>query len=295
VATYDVFISHSAKDKEFVRRLRTDLEIYGYKVWVDEIYLAVGSELYPELRDAIRHSRFCAVVYSQNSQASPWVERERMFAIGARIPVIPIVLDRASVPDEVSEQVYADFTELSDQHAYHRALHSVLSLIGTAITPPNELPVYSDGLTRGWLNSSWDAKCVEEYVMADSGRVCFRAELASFGGVAFVFRSGISTAPFSSLMFSLHGGEIGGQILKVFLNDRIGNGMRNQVPLDALPGNRWQSFLISLDDLDARDTIIFKVNWSHATGDLSGPIHLADASFAMPGRPAQPRSRRQGC
>ncbi len=62
----------------------------------------------------------------------------------------------------------------------------------------------------------------------------------------------------------------------------------------ASPANRWESFLISLDDLDAKDTIIFKINWSHATGDLSGPIYLADASFAMPGRPAQPRSRRPG-
>jgi hypothetical protein len=279
LAKFDIFLSHSAQDKEFVRRLRTDLEIYGYKVWVDEVYLAIGQALSASIEDAIRDSRFLGLVYSRDSQSSPWVERERLFALAEGIPVIPIVLDRDEVPDEVSAQLYANFTDLGDQHAYHRALHDVLSLLGTASGPLDELPIYRRGLARGWLNASWDAKCVEQYVMKDRDRVCFQAYLSPFGGVAFVFRSGISTAPFSHFRFSLHGGEVGGQRVKVFMNDRIGNGMRNQVSLRALPGNQWQLFCISLEELDAMSTIIFKVNWSHATGDISGPIHLTDVAF----------------
>jgi hypothetical protein len=279
MAKYDVFISHSAKDKGFVRRLRTDLEVYGYKVWLDEMHLAVGSALYPGLEDAIRNSRFLAAVYSRNSLATPWVARERLFAAAEGIPVIPILLDNDGLTDELSGQIYADFRESNDAHIYYRAFHDVLRVLGTAINPPDELPIYSNGLTPGWLNSSWDATCVKQYVMEDSGKICFRADLRPFGGIAFLFRSGITTSPFACLKFSLHGGKAGGQALKVYFNDRIGNGILNQVPLQSLTSNRWESLCISLADLDAESTIIFKVNWSHASGEINGPIHLADVCF----------------
>jgi len=281
MAKFDLFVSHSAKDKEFVRRLRTDLEIYGCRVWVDETYLSVGSALSTGLEQAIRESRFVAVVYSRDAMISPWVEHERLYAVANGIPVIPIVLDRGSLNSEVSSQVYADFTDLDDQHSYHRALHDVLSLLGTGASSSGVLHVYTDGLAPGWLNSSWDARCIERYTIGDGPvPVCFRASLYPFGGIAFVFRSGINTAPFSRFRFSLHGGGIGGQAMKVFLNDRIGDGMRNQMPLAPLPANQWESFDISLAELDAVNTIIFKVNWSHATGDISGPVDVANVSFA---------------
>jgi hypothetical protein len=197
------------------------------------------------------------------------------------VPVIPILLDQVSLTDETREQFYADFTHRDDQHAYHRAFHDVLTLLGMP-KPSGELHIYADGLSRGWLNSSWDARCTERYTMDDGhggGRCCFRAHLLPFGGVAFVFRSGIDTSPFSCLQFSLHGGDTGGQAIKVFVNDRIGNGMRNQVSLKPLPSRSWRAHSVSLDELDAARTIIFKVNWSHAHGDLTGPIHLAEVEF----------------
>jgi hypothetical protein len=100
--------------------------------------------------------------------------------------------------------------------------------------------------------------------------------LSPFGGIAFVFRSGVDTSPFSRLKFALHGGVLGGQKLKVFFNDRIGNGILNQYALEPLPPGTWLKVSVPLEDLGADHTIIFKVNWSHAHDDLSGPVHLAD-------------------
>jgi hypothetical protein len=31
-----IFISHSSKDKEFVRQLKKDLEEFGHEIWLDE-------------------------------------------------------------------------------------------------------------------------------------------------------------------------------------------------------------------------------------------------------------------
>lgn len=280
MARFDVFISHSAKDKDFVRRLRTDLEVYGYQVWLDETYLTIGNGLSSALEQAIRDSRFVAAVRSRSSATSPWVEQECQFAASVGVPVIPVVLDRDSLDDDTAARFYADFTGPDDQHAYHRAFHDVLNVLGTTSGQRGDLCVYSQGLSRGWLNSSWDARCMERCRIDDSqGLCCFRADLRPFGGVAFVFRSGISTAPFSYFRFSLHGGETGGHKMKVYLNDRIGNGMLNQVPLDPLPGAIWTPFSVSLAELDAEHTVVFKVNWSHAHGDLSGPIYVAEVWF----------------
>jgi hypothetical protein len=290
VAKFDVFVSHSAEDKDFVRRLRVDLEVCGYKLWVDETYLRVGDALSSEIEQAIRDSRFLAAVHSRHSAASEWVRRECAYAAAQGVPVIPVVLDRESITHELRELVYADFSRPDDQPAYHRAFHDMLTLLGTTSSALSELAIYSSGLSPGWLNSSWDATSVERYTLGDGDYVtCFRAELFRFGGIAFVFRSGIDTAPFSYLCFSLHGGQRAGQKMKVFVNDQIGNGIRNQVRLQALPPNSWRSYSVSLKYLDAERSIIFKVNWSHATGALSGPICLADVRLTK----RKPRSRRE--
>ncbi|MFI5954905.1 toll/interleukin-1 receptor domain-containing protein [Cryptosporangium sp. NPDC051539] len=275
---HDVFLSHSAWDKEMARRLKTDLEVYGYTVWLDESELVVGSSLSPAIQAAIRGCRFLAALYSVNTIESVWVGRERRLAADAGIPVIPIALDAADPALIDSGSFYVDLTRPDDQHAYHRAFHDLLRRLGAPTEVPSRLQVYSDGLCRGWLNSSWQASC-RERVSYDGRSVAFRAELRPFGGIAFVFRSGISTAPFSSLRFSLHGGDPGGHKMKVFVNDRIGNGIRNPVALDPLPSGQWCDYTLSLEELDAENTIIFKVNWSHEQDELSGPLHLADVEF----------------
>jgi TIR domain len=276
---FDVFFSHSSKDKEFVRRLRADLENYGYSSWIDEDHLRVGDALAPELKEAMRNSRFVAAVYSANSANSPWFATEQCTAAAAGIPIIPILLDQGSLTHALAQRVYADFTHPSDQHAYHRAFHEILRMLGMAGNPPAELWIYSNGLCRGWLNSSWDAKCIERYNIDGVRKCCFRAELGPFGGIAFVFRSGINTAPYSSLRFSLNGGKVAGQKIKLYVNDRIGNGIRNQVSVDELTPNEWRPFNVTLQDLDAQDSIIFKINWSDRHGATNDAVMLADVRF----------------
>jgi hypothetical protein len=193
-----------------------------------------------------------------------------------KVPVVSVILEKDSIDDPLSEQFYADFTQPADQHAYHRAFHDLLRMLGRSVTSPRELLIYSSGLAPGWLNSSWEAICTERFQWSSESICCFRAVLSPFGGIAFVFRSGVDTSPFSRLKFALHGGALGGQKLKVFFNDRIGNGILSQYPLEPLPAGTWLKVSVPLEDLGAERTIISKVNWSHAHDDLSGPVHLAD-------------------
>jgi hypothetical protein len=58
--------------------------------------------------------------------------------------------------------------------------------------------------------------------------------------------------------------------------------------LEPLPPDRWQNHSISFTELDAEDTIIFKVNWSHAHDAMLGPIYLADVRLAAKRNAAGP-------
>jgi hypothetical protein len=142
------------------------------------------------------------------------------------------------------------------------------------------LTIYHHGLSAGWENFSWSGRWQEKSTdFSKTGDYVFRAELQAFGGVAFGFRSGINTAPYIRLQFAINGGQQGGQVLKVYFNNRRGNGVKTPVALNELLPDQWQLISIPLTDLDVENTIIFKVNWSELSGKSQPPFYLADVSL----------------
>ena len=67
------FISHSAKDKPFVRKLAADLVANGVKVWLDEQRILVGDSIPEKIAQGLAESDFFLIVVSQNSVQSSWV------------------------------------------------------------------------------------------------------------------------------------------------------------------------------------------------------------------------------
>src|SRR5713101_460460 len=70
-----VFLSHSSKDKEFVRHLAGELIREEITVWLDEVELRVGDNL-SGIESSIRASDYLVVVLSKAAVESGWVERE---------------------------------------------------------------------------------------------------------------------------------------------------------------------------------------------------------------------------
>jgi len=109
-----VFISHSSKDKPFVRRLVSRLTKEGFRVWLDEHELRVGDQLAEEISKALASSHVVLVVVSEASIKSRWLRfelnkaTERM--VQGQCRVIPIVKDMVDLPAEVKGLLYADFT-----------------------------------------------------------------------------------------------------------------------------------------------------------------------------------------
>jgi len=109
------FISHSSKDKPFVRRLAPDLVANGVKVWLDEQRILVGDSLPEKIAQGLAESDFFLVVASENSTNSAWVKKELSVALvheieRRKVTVLPIRIDGVEMPKSIMDKKYADFT-----------------------------------------------------------------------------------------------------------------------------------------------------------------------------------------
>jgi predicted peroxiredoxin len=123
------FISHSAKDKPFVRKLAADLVANGVKVWLDEQRILVGDSIPEKIAQGLAESDFFLIVASQNSVTSSWVKKELSNALvheieRRKVTVMPIKLDEAPMPESINDKLYADF-----RGSYDEGLNKLLQSI----------------------------------------------------------------------------------------------------------------------------------------------------------------------
>lgn len=110
-----LFISHSSKDKFFVRNLADRLVKSDLKVWIDEAEIKIGDSLIQKISEGVQDSDFLIVVLSQNSVASNWVQKELQLAmtkeiLGNRI-ILPILIEKCEIPLFLRDKLYADFSQ----------------------------------------------------------------------------------------------------------------------------------------------------------------------------------------
>ena len=68
-----VFISHTASDKPFVRKLAAGIRTRGYNVWLDEHELLAGDALPEKISSVLSKSRVVLVVVSRSVRTVPVV------------------------------------------------------------------------------------------------------------------------------------------------------------------------------------------------------------------------------
>ena len=73
---YDVFLSHSAKDKSVVRPLAERLRKDGLKVWLDEEQIKPGDSIPAKIEEGLEHSRVLVLCMSANAFGSDWAQLE---------------------------------------------------------------------------------------------------------------------------------------------------------------------------------------------------------------------------
>ena len=79
--TGHIFISHSSKNDDVVKKLRELLEIHGQLPWVDSRELTGGDALAETIENNILNARHFLVVLSIDALSSTWVQREVRLAL----------------------------------------------------------------------------------------------------------------------------------------------------------------------------------------------------------------------
>lgn len=110
------FISHSSKDKPFVRRLKRDLELNYIDSWLDEDELLPGDSLMDKLNSALKDSSHFMIVLSPNSVKSDWVKFEldnalRYVEEETLLKIIPIHYRKCDIPEILKHTLNIDLTE----------------------------------------------------------------------------------------------------------------------------------------------------------------------------------------
>jgi TIR domain len=120
---HGIFLSHTAVDKPFARRLRDDLLAHGVpRVWLDEAEIDIGDSLIAKIDEGMKLSRYIAVILSTKSIGAPWVKKELDMAMNREITsgevvVLPLLYEPCDVPEFLKGKLYADFSKPEEYEA----------------------------------------------------------------------------------------------------------------------------------------------------------------------------------
>lgn len=111
-----IFISHSSRDKRFVRTLKEDLNENNIETWFDEDQLDIGDSLIEKIESSLEESTHFLIILSPNSVNSDWVKLELNKAIqqvSKRLmnKIIPVQYRECEIPKELKGLIYYDLSK----------------------------------------------------------------------------------------------------------------------------------------------------------------------------------------
>ncbi|MBE3097863.1 MAG: TIR domain-containing protein [Planctomycetes bacterium] len=129
---YDVFLSHSSKDKEVVRALAERLRKDGLRVWFDEWEIKPRDSIPAKIEDGLEHSRVLVLCMSANAFGSDWAQLESG-TFRFRDPLnkdrrfIPLRLDEAPIKNSVANFSTINWLPDDREQEYPKLLESCQS------------------------------------------------------------------------------------------------------------------------------------------------------------------------
>jgi CheY-like chemotaxis protein len=131
---YDVFISYSHQDKNWVRgTLLTRLEKTGLKVFIDFRDFKIGAANVKEMERGVAKSRKTLIVLTPEYLKSGWTEFETLMAqtlspVNRDLRVVPILRKKCSLPISIGYMNYIDFVNSKKKEfAWKRLIDALVS------------------------------------------------------------------------------------------------------------------------------------------------------------------------
>lgn len=126
---YDVFLSHSAKDKAVVRPLAERLRADGLKVWFDEWEIKPGDSIPAKIEEGLEHSRVLVLCLSAQAFGSDWAQLEAG-TFRFRDPLnkdrrlIPLRLDDAPTKGSLAQFLYINWRPIDRGQEYPKLVEA---------------------------------------------------------------------------------------------------------------------------------------------------------------------------
>lgn len=152
---YEVFISYSRKDGDFVRKFNNLLELHGRTTWFDQENIPAGAEdFWEEIKKGIDASDNYLFVISPDSVTSPFCEKEVKYASeqGKRILTIKYrSVDEVLIPKELGKINWVDF------EGYKDLTRPIGLLLRTLDTDREHVKAHAqwDKKAREWEKNIW--------------------------------------------------------------------------------------------------------------------------------------------
>ncbi|HRN36021.1 MAG TPA: toll/interleukin-1 receptor domain-containing protein [Flavobacteriales bacterium] len=111
---FDVFLSHSSKDKSRLGRLAKALAKQGLRVWFDEWAIKPGDDIMRAVERGLEVSRTLVLCMTRNAFGSDWVSLERNTTLfrdpsNTERRFVPILMRNCAIPDVIRRYRYIDY------------------------------------------------------------------------------------------------------------------------------------------------------------------------------------------
>lgn len=137
--SFDVFLSHSSKDKAVVRSVAERLRTDGLRVWFDEWEIRPGDSIPAKIEEGLERSRVLVLCMSENAFGSDWAQLEAG-TFRFRDPLnkerrfIPLRLDDAPIKGSLAQFLYINWLPMDGGQEYGKLLESCKPLVADAPT-----------------------------------------------------------------------------------------------------------------------------------------------------------------
>src|ERR1700674_5746096 len=125
--SFDVFLSHSSKDKAAVRSVAERLRADGVRVWLDEWQIRPGDNIPAKIEEGLEHSRVLVLCMSAHAFGSDWTQLEAG-TFRFRDPLnkarrfVPLRLDDAPIKGSLAQFLYISWLPGDHKRQYAKLL-----------------------------------------------------------------------------------------------------------------------------------------------------------------------------
>ena len=194
---YDVFISYSSANKDWVRKdLLSALEKAGLKVCIDFRDFKAGKPAIKNMRDSILESKHTLLVLTEAYLKSGWTEFENLISqtldpANQKGRVIPMLKEKCNPSLEISYLTYVNFYNPDD---WDIAWKQLLEALGSLVTPP-PVPVeirwfygHRYGDIKAFTGRADELKMLDEWLANDRDNLLVITAFGGFGKSALTWQ-----------------------------------------------------------------------------------------------------------